>query len=211
MGRPDHGWDVLIRLTQHRHDDQPDKWLCIARPMTKRACMQVRLLNYRRDGSPFWNHLHVSPVRDSLGQVAYFVGVQLDITLSPQAETLSDLDARRHTCPDEVLGHRQQPACALRDASQGPGPLTSTSSAPVDTLQACEPSDRAKRVQQSVVGAVRVACRSLGGAENGLRRSADCQRRASMDYPLRRLSIDAQGLRRSVEGVVFQLPSRLSQ
>lgn len=46
-------------------------------------CMQVRLLNYRRDGSPFWNNLHVAPIRDNEGQVAYFVGVQLDVTLGP--------------------------------------------------------------------------------------------------------------------------------
>ncbi len=29
----------------------------------------VRLLNYKHDGSPFWNHLHVSPVRDARGKV----------------------------------------------------------------------------------------------------------------------------------------------
>ena len=29
----------------------------------------VRLLNHKRDGTPFWNHLHVSPVRDARGKV----------------------------------------------------------------------------------------------------------------------------------------------
>ena len=29
----------------------------------------VRLLNYKHDGTPFWNHLHVSPVRDARGKV----------------------------------------------------------------------------------------------------------------------------------------------
>ncbi|MCO5564152.1 hypothetical protein L7F22_017808 [Adiantum nelumboides] len=39
------------------------------------ACT-VRILNYRQDGSLFWNLLHVAPVRDHTGKVAYFVGVQ---------------------------------------------------------------------------------------------------------------------------------------
>ena len=46
-----------------------------------------------------------------------------------------------------------------------------------------------KRAQQSVVGAVRVACRALG-AGGGLRRPMQHQRRASMDVPLRRISDD---------------------
>ena len=46
-----------------------------------------------------------------------------------------------------------------------------------------------KRAQQSVVGAVRVACRALG-ATGGLRRPVHYQRRASMDVPLRRISTE---------------------
>ncbi|KAK7368123.1 hypothetical protein VNO80_10145 [Phaseolus coccineus] len=38
----------------------------------------VRILNYRKDESSFWNFLHISPVRDASGKVAYFVGVQID-------------------------------------------------------------------------------------------------------------------------------------
>lgn len=35
---------------------------------------------FRKDNSPFWNHLHVAPVRSATGKVAYFVGVQLDVS-----------------------------------------------------------------------------------------------------------------------------------
>ncbi|TKY69730.1 TWIN LOV 1 [Spatholobus suberectus] len=38
----------------------------------------VRILNYRKDKSSFWNFLHISPVRDASGKVAYFVGVQIE-------------------------------------------------------------------------------------------------------------------------------------
>ncbi|DBA83421.1 TPA: hypothetical protein ACH3X2_006558 [Trebouxia sp. C0005] len=43
----------------------------------------VRLLNYRIDGQPFWNNLHVAPIRSASGEVMFFVGVQLDITAPP--------------------------------------------------------------------------------------------------------------------------------
>ncbi|KAK4773863.1 hypothetical protein SAY87_028882 [Trapa incisa] len=38
----------------------------------------VRILNYRKDGSSFWNLLHISPVRSASGKNAYFVGVQIE-------------------------------------------------------------------------------------------------------------------------------------
>jgi PAS domain S-box-containing protein len=40
----------------------------------------VELLNYRKDGSAFWNQLHITPVRDGDGQVVHFVGLQVDVT-----------------------------------------------------------------------------------------------------------------------------------
>ena len=40
----------------------------------------VRLLNYRKDGSEFWNLLTVAPVKLADGTVAKFIGVQVDVT-----------------------------------------------------------------------------------------------------------------------------------
>ncbi len=45
----------------------------------KRSC-SIELLNYRKDGTAFWNHLAISPVIDADGQVTNFVGVQTDVT-----------------------------------------------------------------------------------------------------------------------------------
>ena len=44
-----------------------------------REC-SVELLNYRKDGTKFWNALFVTPVRDDDGRLAHFVGVQADVT-----------------------------------------------------------------------------------------------------------------------------------
>nr|AML78124.1 putative LOV domain-containing protein [Helonias bullata] len=45
--------------------------------LAEQACT-VRILNYRKDGSSFWNFLHISPVRNASGKIAFYVGVQLE-------------------------------------------------------------------------------------------------------------------------------------
>lgn len=40
----------------------------------------VDLLNYRKDGTPFWNAVHVGPIYDQQGALAYYYGSQWDIT-----------------------------------------------------------------------------------------------------------------------------------
>jgi len=40
----------------------------------------VTLLNYKRDGTPFWNQVSVSPVPDDTGRVTHWVGIQVDVT-----------------------------------------------------------------------------------------------------------------------------------
>ncbi|WP_051027767.1 SpoIIE family protein phosphatase [Cellulosimicrobium cellulans] len=44
------------------------------------------LLNYRKDGTAFWNQLTISPVHDDHGTLTHFVGVQADVTARVEAE-----------------------------------------------------------------------------------------------------------------------------
>jgi PAS domain S-box-containing protein len=44
------------------------------------------LLNYRKDGTAFWNELTISPVFDALGALSHFVSVTRDITERKQAQ-----------------------------------------------------------------------------------------------------------------------------
>ena len=59
------------------------------------------LLNYRRDGSAFWNEVVISPVFNADGKVTHHVGVQSDVTQRVRAERERDdalamaRDARR--------------------------------------------------------------------------------------------------------------------
>lgn len=40
----------------------------------------IELLNYRKDGTPFWNALHLGPIYDSNGKLIYFFGSQWDVS-----------------------------------------------------------------------------------------------------------------------------------
>ena len=44
------------------------------------------LRNYRKDGTLFWNHLFIAPVRGPTGDVSHFVASQYDITKAKQLE-----------------------------------------------------------------------------------------------------------------------------
>jgi len=45
------------------------------------AVFSGEILNYRKNGRCFWNHLTISPVFDDAGDITHFVGVQRDVTL----------------------------------------------------------------------------------------------------------------------------------
>jgi diguanylate cyclase (GGDEF)-like protein/PAS domain S-box-containing protein len=44
------------------------------------------LLNYRKDGTPFWNELSIAPIFDPQGKLIYFVGLQANVTDRKQSE-----------------------------------------------------------------------------------------------------------------------------
>ncbi len=44
------------------------------------APLIVDVLNYRKDGTPFWNRLSLTPVKDPLGRATHYIGIQSDIT-----------------------------------------------------------------------------------------------------------------------------------
>ena len=50
--------------------------------------IDIDLLNYRKDGSTFWNALYLSPVHDSAGTLKFFFASQLDITDRVNAQAL---------------------------------------------------------------------------------------------------------------------------
>jgi PAS domain S-box-containing protein len=52
----------------------------------ERRDVALEILNYRKNGSTFWNALFVSPVFDANGELVYFFGSQLDVSRRRDAE-----------------------------------------------------------------------------------------------------------------------------
>ncbi len=52
----------------------------VRRGLAERRPFTTTLLNYRKDGTAFWNQLAVSPVFDGAGELVSYVGVQTDVT-----------------------------------------------------------------------------------------------------------------------------------
>lgn len=47
---------------------------------------RVRLRNYRKDGTLFWNELSIAPIRSHDENLTYFIGVQKDVTREVEME-----------------------------------------------------------------------------------------------------------------------------
>ncbi len=98
---PDEVLGRNCRFLQAHERSQPALDVLRAALRDGKSCTVV-LRNYRKDGSLFWNDLHMAPVHDVSGKLTHFVGVQTDITARVQAE--------------EALVHEQdQLQGALRD------------------------------------------------------------------------------------------------
>ncbi len=74
----------------------------------ERECI-VEILNYRRDGTTFWNRLSITPVRDDRGAVTHYIGIQSDVSARRQAE-----HALRRA--KEVLEHDLELAARVQQA-----------------------------------------------------------------------------------------------
>ena len=53
-----------------------------------RTDITIDILNYRKDGTKFWNGLHISPVTTSSGELQFFFASQLDVTDRIEAQTV---------------------------------------------------------------------------------------------------------------------------
>ena len=71
--------------------------------------LTIELLNYRKDGTPFWNQLHINPIFGDDGTLQYFFASQLDVTQQRKAQ---ELEAAEYMLLREV-DHRAKNALAL--------------------------------------------------------------------------------------------------
>lgn len=87
-------------------DTDPHSTARIRQALRDGRDISVVLLNYRRDGSPFWNEVSVCAVRDDTGRTTHFVGTQVDVTERMERE--QGLAHLAHTDPLTGLDNRNQ-------------------------------------------------------------------------------------------------------
>lgn len=63
----------------------------------------ITLLNRRRDGTRFVNELHIAPVRDELGQLTHYIGVQYDVTARTRAARQLELSEALYRSVAEAI------------------------------------------------------------------------------------------------------------
>ncbi|EIK53669.1 sensory box protein [Stutzerimonas stutzeri TS44] len=82
------------RFLQAGDRDQPALSAIREAMQQRRPCRQV-LRNYRKDGTPFWNELSITPVFNEGDQLTYFIGIQKDVTAEIDAlQRVEALQAR---------------------------------------------------------------------------------------------------------------------
>ena len=86
--------DAFLQLTGYARDEvegrncrflqgpgtDPEARRRIAAALRARTDIKIDILNYRKDGTPFWNALSISPVFDEAGRLRHFFAAQADVT-----------------------------------------------------------------------------------------------------------------------------------
>ncbi|KAL8525558.1 hypothetical protein ACS0TY_014973 [Phlomoides rotata] len=60
-----------------------------------------RLLNYKKDGTPFWNLLTISPIKDETGKVLKYIGMQVEV--SKHTEGIKEKVTRPNGLPESLI------------------------------------------------------------------------------------------------------------
>jgi PAS domain S-box-containing protein len=91
------------RFLQGENTD-PERVAEIREAITSHEPISIELRNYRKDGSEFWNHLEIAPVKNSDDGIVNWVGFQQDVTERKQRqEQLAVLDrVLRHNLRNDM-------------------------------------------------------------------------------------------------------------
>ena len=63
-------------------ETDPAAVAAIGEALARRQPISVDILNYRKDGTPFWNRLMIRPSFDGRGDLEHFIGSQIEIEAS---------------------------------------------------------------------------------------------------------------------------------
>ena len=93
--------------------------------------VSVELINYRKDGTPFWNEVDIAPLRNGDGTLTHYVGFQADVTNRKRAEREGERKA-------ETLARERASLDRLLDRVEGLLQETTEALLRADTREAAE-------------------------------------------------------------------------
>lgn len=106
--------DVLGKNCRFLQGDQTDPKTIdeIRKSIREERPCSVEILNYRKDGTTFWNLLSITPIRDESGRVTNFLGIQSDITKRKEYEdalyhALAELEQKNQRMKKDLEDARQ--------------------------------------------------------------------------------------------------------
>ena len=128
--------------------------------------LTVQLLNYKKDGSKFWNQLQLMPVKDASGRVTQYVGAQNSIrdadvntvgaSLLTNGTADAGVDSGGASSPAEASGSAAAAAAAKAAATGSPSSSTVGETqtdldpmASIASLLACESEEIVRRLPRS--------------------------------------------------------------
>ncbi|TAN58096.1 MAG: PAS domain-containing protein, partial [Rhodospirillales bacterium] len=119
----------------------------------------VKLRNIRADGVPFWNQVSLTPVRNKVGVITHWVGVQRDITKEEEAraalaaayEDVAHYSADLERFSFVLAHHLQEPARQMRLQAQVLLQRLEEGGTPADR----EPSERIVEASARLIGLLR--------------------------------------------------------
>ena len=111
--------DAFLKLTGYAREDlmgkncrflqgpgtNRDDVTKIRNAIARRESLEIDLLNYRKDGSTFWNRLLVSPVFNRAGKLTHFFASQFDV--SPERNRLTELSKAQTELETEIATRMQ--------------------------------------------------------------------------------------------------------
>lgn len=82
-------------------DTDPEELDKIRETLQKGTNYCGRLLNYKKDGTPFWNLLTIAPIKDEAGKVLKYIGMQVEV--SKHTEGSKDKMVRPNGLPESLI------------------------------------------------------------------------------------------------------------
>nr|AML79142.1 putative LOV domain-containing protein [Bassia scoparia] len=128
-----------------------------------------RLLNYKKDGTPFWNLLTIAPIKDEAGKVLKYIGMQVEV--SKHTEGSKDKMMRPNGLPESLIRY---------DARQKD----------VATNSVNELVQAVKRPRSQSESGKRPFRRKSGGADEKERPQSQMRRNSEHLPPFKRMSLE---------------------